>query len=744
MLSFLIVFIGTVLSCTKKEKKIETPSAGTVALSGEITTPDTRVYVGDGAYGPYTYLWNKTPTKTITILFMQAVAPYTKATVTTTLNIQPDRKCKFTVPAANVPAWFNGDPDFSGDGDFVAGAIDVSSVNASTSEWTFTQPTSFNALGEIYQPMYFPLTRTSGYFVGPLVFETLGSVLAIRIHNNTDSNYQVARLLRVQGGAFTNSGVVSFATPPTEGGQPTWVQNAGSPTFNINNIPTLTPGATDTVYVWMKQKTGTFDPGTVTVATENTLTYGLVVERPEPGVATPSGFSGWQGGSFYGLELKLNWYDVPQWTKCYGGTGDDVAKAIRQTSDGGYIIAGYSPSLDGNVTGNHGDNDYWVVKLKPNGTLDWEKSLGGSGEGQAYAVQQTNDDGYIVAGYTTSTDGDITSAHGGNDVWIVKLYADGTLDWEKSYGGSSDDRATAIQQTSDGGYIIAGYTFSVDGDVKGKHNTVSTSDYWVVKLDANGDTAWTKCLGGNVNEEAYAVQETSDGGYIVSGFSSSIPASGDVTGNHGDYDYWIVKLKTAVGVGGKPYAFIEWQKSLGGTGKEIAYSVREVFTNGSPDGYIVAGYTGSANGDVVGKHGGNDFWIIKLTATGDTTWTKCLGGSGGEIANAIRQTSDGGYIIAGYGNTTTADGDLRLCYKSHGGNDYWIVKLDTFHNIAWQKSFGGTAEDIAYDIQQTSDGGYVVAGVSRSTGAGNVVGNHGSSGVGDYWIVKLTPSGTTP
>ena len=229
---------------------------------------------------------------------------------------------------------------------------------------------------------------------------------------------------------------------------------------------------------------------------------------------------------------------VISWQKSLGGSGYDRATSIQQTSDGGYIVAGNSSSIDEDVTGNHGNSDYWIVKLNSVGSIVWQKSLGGSGNDSATSIQQTSDGFYIVAGSSSSINGDVTGNHGGVDYWIVKLDSLGSILWQKSLGGSGNDYAQSIQQTSDGGYIVAGYSTSINGDVTGNHGN---SDYWIVKLNHVGSIVWQKSLGGSGFDYAWSIQQTSDGGHIVAGYSTSI--NGDVTGNHGDYDSWIVKLQ---------------------------------------------------------------------------------------------------------------------------------------------------------------------------------------------------------
>lgn len=400
------------------------------------------------------------------------------------------------------------------------------------------------------------------------------------------------------------------------------------------------------------------------------------------------------------------------WQKLYGGSGDDVALSIQNTADEGYIIAGYSESNDGDVTGNNGYYDYWIVKIDGSGTIQWQKSLGGSYGDYASDIQQTTDGGYIIAGSSASDDGDVSENHGEMDYWIVKLDENGSIQWEKSLPGRGyDDEAHSIQQTTDGGYIVAGNSESNDGNYDW--------DYWIVKLDENGSILWQKFIGGSGNDNALSVQETTDGGYIIAGYSNS--NDGDVTENHGDDDYWIVKLDD-IGA-------IQWQKSFGGSGRDVAWSIRQT-TDG---GYIVAGESRSNDGDVVGNHGYADFWILKLDDIGSIQWQKSLGGSQWDGARDVQQTTDGGYIVAGYSNSN--DGDLDG--GQQGGENYWVVKLNESGTIQWQNSLDRNNSEYAYSVQQTTDGGFIVAGSSFTDGDDPE--HHGRN---DYWIVKLTADGT--
>ena len=407
---------------------------------------------------------------------------------------------------------------------------------------------------------------------------------------------------------------------------------------------------------------------------------------------------------------------VVEWQKCLGGSGFENATFTQQTTDGGYILVGTSTTNNGDVSGNHGGYDYWVVKLSSTGSIQWQKCLGGSGDDKANSIQQTTDGGYIVAGYSNSNNGDVSGNHGYNDYWIVKLDINGIILWQKSLGGSNTDEASSIQQTADGGYIVAGWSNSNNGDVSGNHGG---ADYWIVKLGSTGSIQWQKSLGGFGYEEASSIQQTTDGGYILAGWSNSNDSN--VIGNHGGVDYWVLKLDNA--------GSIQWQKSFGGSGDDIPYSLQQT-TDG---GYVVAGGSGSNDGDVSGNHGGSgggDYWVVKMDNTGNIQWQKCLGGSDNDYASSIRQATDGGYIVAGL--SLSNDGDVS---GNHGQDDYWVAKLGSTGSIQWQKCLGGSSGDAASSIKQTTDGGYIVVGNSGSND-GDVSGNHGG-GSFDCWAVKL-------
>jgi hypothetical protein len=245
--------------------------------------------------------------------------------------------------------------------------------------------------------------------------------------------------------------------------------------------------------------------------------------------------------------VKLDSGGTVQWQKVFGGNGDEIANSIAQTSDGGYaFVATTSSSDSGDVGTNHGNTDIWVVKLDPTGTIQWTKLLGGSGWDFTSpwfddGIQQTSNGGYVIIGTTASSfSGDVSVTHGSGDVWIVKLDNTGDITWQNVLGGSDTEYGISIKQAPDNGYIFDGVTYSSNsGDVS---QSYGNGDYWVGKLDPDGNLQWQQPLGGSEYDQPESIQPTSDGGYIVSGRSSSNNSGVVAEQNHGAFDAWVVKL----------------------------------------------------------------------------------------------------------------------------------------------------------------------------------------------------------
>jgi gliding motility-associated-like protein len=406
-----------------------------------------------------------------------------------------------------------------------------------------------------------------------------------------------------------------------------------------------------------------------------------------------------------------------EWQKTYGGTDNDEAEKIIQTNDGGYIIIGWTYSNNGDVTGQHpgGTGDCWIIKTDPVGNISWKKTIGGTGYEDGLDIKQTTDGGYIVCGHTSSNDADFANLYTGGsyqyDAFVAKLDATGNIQWIKTYGGAGYDVFISIEQTADGGYITSGYTSSNDNDVSGVHGDI---DAWVVKLDGTGKIQWQKCVGGKMKDAAWCIKPTPDGNFVFTGFSESI--DGDIKNSRGKLDIITGKLDAQ--------GNLLWIKNFGGSLDDWGW--RLVCT--SDGGYVVAGYAFSSNGDITKHYGQNDIYLLKYDAQGNLLWQKNFGGYDYDDPYSLEQTADGGFIVGGRTLSTSVD-----VSSNHGNNDYWVFKVDMNGGLLWEKTLGGSKQDIAHSFIATSDGGYIVAGTSYSSD-GDVLVNKGKS---DIWVVKL-------
>jgi len=359
-------------------------------------------------------------------------------------------------------------------------------------------------------------------------------------------------------------------------------------------------------------------------------------------------------------------------------------------------------------------------------TISWQKTVGGSNHEYAWKTIPTSDGGLAFVGFSESDNGDVSGNHGGSDLWVGKLSSGGTMLWSFLYGGTQDDEGYDILQTSDGGYMVTGRTDSDDGDVSGNHST-NSSDLWVLKLTSAGTITWTKCYGGSSDDDGVAIVQTLDGNFYVAG--STYSTDGDISGNHGNYsDFWVIKINSTGTLLG--------QKCIGGTDYEEGINM----TLTSDNGCIICGHTSSNDGDAIGYHGGSDMLIAKLSSTLSIDWSKCYGGTETEECNSIVQLSDGSYAALGY-TSTQNNGDVTGHHGSQGSDDFWLLKLTSAGAITWAKCYGGSGDDQANGLAKTTDGGFVMCGLTNSMD-GNVSGFH----VGDYspdvWVIKVNSSGT--
>lgn len=396
-----------------------------------------------------------------------------------------------------------------------------------------------------------------------------------------------------------------------------------------------------------------------------------------------------------------------EWQRSLGGSSSDELISTKQTHDSGFVLLGSSRSINGDITFNHGGYDFWVVKISKTGLVEWQKSLGGSSDEYAGSIEITNDGGYIITGTTNSNDGDITYKNGLNDVWVVKLSSYGSIQWQKTYGGSNADTGNEIIQTVDGGFLIGSSSRSSDGDLSINYGDL---DLWIFKIDAYGNIQWQKTYGSTSAEFLYSIDKTSDNGFIIAGEVSNL-------------DILVLKLDW---VGN-----LVWQKTLGGSGYDFHPTIKQT----SDGGYILSAGTESVDGNVSENHGVSDFWVVKLNSLGDILWQKTYGGSLRDYAFFIKETPDNDYIVCG--STDSRNGDLQNQGGGGGAGDFWLLKISQTGTIIWQKKLGGGGYDLAYSAGITFDNGYFVSGISYYSGGD--VAEHHANGTPDYWIIKLTP-----
>jgi len=356
---------------------------------------------------------------------------------------------------------------------------------------------------------------------------------------------------------------------------------------------------------------------------------------------------------------------IQGWATTYGGTHGDFGNSVQQTQDGGYIIAG---SVHRPLQTY---SDVWLIKTDAAGDKTWDRTFGGTSPDCGCSVQQTRDGGYIIAGWT----GSFSTSY---DLWLIKTDAGGNSEWTKTFGGTDKDEGNSVQQTTDGGYIVAGWTKSFGA---------GRGDVWLIKTDAHGDTMWTRTFGGASLDEAASIQQTTDGGYVVVGTTHSY-------GVGGSSDVWLIKADA--------HGDSVWTRTFGGGGADYGNSVRQT----QDGGYIITGRDGSHSTGIYGT------WLFKTDADGSMLWTRTFGEM--NEGSSVWQTQDGGYVVAGHVSTYAL-----------------LLRTDANGDSIWDRIFGGAGTDAANSVEQTNDGGYIVTGWTKSFGAGKE----------DAWLIHIAADG---
>lgn len=427
-----------------------------------------------------------------------------------------------------------------------------------------------------------------------------------------------------------------------------------------------------------------------------------------------------------------------EWEKSLGSQSNDGAGGITVTADGGYIVFGDIFDLSGNVTTHYGYSDYWIAKLDALGTLEWEKTYGGTSfEGSAASglkvdtakIRQTPDGGYILGANSSSNDIDVSANFGESDVWLVKIDNIGTIEWEKNYGNEYEDAFFDIRVTNDGGFIMTNGTSDPNTYIYGSK---------ITKLDAQGNVEWTNSYEGTgqfMYSHLLNIVQTSDGGYIATGWTTA--ENSETTPQNeifpGFYDpngrLWVLKIN-ASGV-------FQWAKTYGGTNLEEGYSIVET----AEGNFVVAGMTYSGDGDVVGHPDPDNApapWVLKLDNLGEVLWQNTYGLRGS--VNDIKIMPDGNYVIGGsyIVNIESTNGQV---ITGRGSTDEFLMKLNPVNgDIIWTKTMGGSLNDNLWGFALTPEGGFITVGSSWSVD-GDISANIGGF---DYWVVKLAPDCVVP
>ena len=403
----------------------------------------------------------------------------------------------------------------------------------------------------------------------------------------------------------------------------------------------------------------------------------------------------------------------------FGGSKNDVAKSVVSTVDGGFAVLGYTQSLDGDITDKATeDYDFWMLKFNSEAQLEWNKTYGGSGDDRGSSIIETSDGGYALLGYSDSSDGDVSSNNGNRDFWLIKINDSGGVTWEKSFGYGGVDEGVSIIETSDNHLMLSGILDVTASGGEGNQGRFSTKhaggDYWSIKISPTGDIVWSRFYGGSFTDSPAGISETLIGGFIKVGGSDSNDV--DISNNKGSYDFWIVKSD----VNGD----IVWEKSFGGSEIDEA---RDIISDGNGN-HIVVGDTRSNDQDVTFNNGAADLWAIKVSNNGELLWSTSIGGSNFDVARSISTTFNNEFIIAG--SSRSSNGDVS---KNQGQNDAWVLRLDNSGQLLWETTIGGSEIDFSYDAVQINNGTIVAVGETNSSN-GDIIDNKGFT---DLLIVQI-------
>jgi len=410
------------------------------------------------------------------------------------------------------------------------------------------------------------------------------------------------------------------------------------------------------------------------------------------------------------------------WVETFGGSGIDQATAVVTTEDGAYMVVGSTYSNDGHFAGlkSTTDADYFLMRVRPDGGVDWTKVYGGDDDELATGITKTSDGGYVLVGYSRS-DNCFTGSNGGfHDYYILKVDAQGNEIWCQNFGYPGSDQAQNIIETREGDLMVTGFfDVSASGgqgndDRENAGTLHGVGEYWGIKLDADGQFFWKRYFGGSNNDRSYNVMQTNDGGFVLIGSSESDDF--DITDSKGSYDYWAVKLSAE--------GDLEWTRSFGGSEIDIAYDIATTLDGN----FLIVGDARSNDQDVSTNYGNADIWLVAIDPQGNLIWEKSLGGSMFDSAKDLLPMNDNLYCVTGSSRSNDVD-----VTTNNGENDAWTVVVDAQGTIIFEVAIGGSSLDFSEGAAQGVDGALLIVGNTESSD-GDVIQNLGYK---DILIYKI-------
>ena len=419
------------------------------------------------------------------------------------------------------------------------------------------------------------------------------------------------------------------------------------------------------------------------------------------------------------LPLKFSFDSEFKIVNTYGGSNEDIAHAIIKTYDGGFAVIGNTKSNDLDLnfrTAN--DSDVLFLKFKPDLELDYIKTYGGSDDDRGYDLVQLEDRGFILLGYSKSSDGDVSLNKGQHDNWVIRIDQKGKIIWEKSFGFSGHDHAYNIISTKDGGFFFNGFldvTASNGLGMTKKNMKISkkhgVGEFWCHKIDKDGNLQWRKYFGGTNNDRSYDAIQTLEGDFIIVGTSESNDF--DISNSKGSYDMWVIKLDNN--------GNLIWEKSFGGKGYDGGNAVIE----NSYGNIMILGQTNSLDNDITDPLGSSDFFLVNMTKKGEIINIENLGTSNFDSGKSIMELDDGSHYLLGHTtDISSIDGNL--------GSDILFIKTLPNGVFIENQKVGGSGTDIGYDFTQISDGSIIIVGSTDSEN-GIFSKNYGKE---DVFIIK--------